>query len=87
MSGKAPSRVFQDQGDLVFVSTNRNNEKKVFINNTEVATEGSITATGATVVTSSTTVFIDNKGIARESDLLNNGIAIRTGAPTVCVGD
>jgi uncharacterized Zn-binding protein involved in type VI secretion len=87
MAGKAPSRISQDQGDLVFVSTNRNNQNKVFINNVEVATEGSITASGASVVTSSTSVFIDNKGIARESDLLNNGVAVRTGAPTVCVGD
>jgi uncharacterized Zn-binding protein involved in type VI secretion len=87
MAGKAPSRISQDQGDSVFVSTNRTNTNKVFINNVEVATEGSITATGAAVVTSSKSVFIDNKGIARESDLLNNGAAVKTGAPTVCVGD
>jgi len=86
MSGKPPSRIFQDQGDLVFVSTNRNNPNKVLIDGTEVATQGSITASGAAVVTSSKTVFIDGKGIARESDLLNNGVAIRTGAQTVCVG-
>jgi uncharacterized Zn-binding protein involved in type VI secretion len=87
MPGKAPSRVFQDQGDLVFVSTGRSNPNTVLINNSEVATEGSVTATGAVVVTSSRSVLIDGKGIARESDLLNNGIAVRTGAQTVCVGD
>lgn len=86
MAGKPPSRIFQDQGDLVFVSTGRSNPNKVLINGTEVATEGSVTATGATVVTSSTTVFIDGKGVARESDLLNNGVAVRTGAQDVCVG-
>lgn len=86
MSGKAPSRISQDQGDLVFVSTGRSNPNTVLINGTEVATEGSVTATGAVVVTSSTSVFIDGKGIARESDLLNNGVAVRTGAQTVCVG-
>jgi len=83
MTQKSPSRVSQDFGDLVFVS----GADSVLINNSSVVFEGSITASGSAVVTSSRSVLVENKGIARIGDLLNNGAAVRTGASSVCVGD
>lgn len=83
MAGHALSRINQDHAESVIVS----GADTVMANGSMVAYQGSITAKGNSIVTSTQSVYVEGKPIARESDLTNTGAAVLTGSQNICVGD